>query len=184
MAKEFACLWGKPQIRDILSDEQYIGTYIAGKTKILEVGSGKAVKVDESEWIKIPNHHPTIIDKAVFDIAREYDIPFIASMHDFQGVPSRSAVARTVARARDAGAACIKIAALTETSRDLAKLVDCLDLVEGMPFALMGMGRFALASRVLFMQCGSCLNYGSLGTATAPSQPSAQQLLQAKRANK
>ena len=114
----------------------------------------------------------------VLDIAREHDIPFIASMHDFQGVPSRSAITRAVARARDAGAACIKIAALTDTSNGLSKLVDRLDLLEGMPFALMGMGRFAFASRVLFMQCGSCLNYGSLGTATAPNQPTAKQLLQ------
>ena len=71
LAKDFSCLWNKPYILEILSDEQYIGTYVAGKTKTLEVGSGKAVKVDESDWIRIPNHHPPIIDKAVFNAARE-----------------------------------------------------------------------------------------------------------------
>ena len=118
--------------------------------------------------------------RQVFKAARDLDIPVIASMHDFQRVPTRRAIAHAITRARDAGAACIKIAALTETSRELSKLVDCLDLVEDIPFALMGMGRFAFASRVLFMQCGSCLNYGSLGTATAPNQPSAEQLLKAR----
>ena len=37
----------------------------------MSVGSGKAVKIPESEWIKIPDHHPAIIDKAVFYAARE-----------------------------------------------------------------------------------------------------------------
>ena len=65
----YSCIWGKSQLLSILSDEQYIGTYIAGKTKILDVGSGKAVKVDESEWTKIVNHHPAIVDKVIFDAA-------------------------------------------------------------------------------------------------------------------
>ena len=66
-----ACIWNKPVILGILSDEQYIGTYIAGKTKRAEVGSRKTVKVPESKWIKIPGHHPAIIEKAVFDAVRE-----------------------------------------------------------------------------------------------------------------
>jgi DNA invertase Pin-like site-specific DNA recombinase len=56
-------------IRKILSDEQYIGTYVAGKTRTLEPG-GASVKVDESEWYKLPDHHPAIIDKAVFEAVR------------------------------------------------------------------------------------------------------------------
>jgi len=114
--------------------------------------------------------------RLALDATRKFNVPFIASMHDFHGVPSRRAIARAVTRARDAGAACIKVAALTETSRDLAKLIDCLDLLEGTPFALMGMGRYALVSRVLFMNCGSCLNYAALATPTAPNQPTVKQL--------
>jgi len=128
--------------------------------------------------IEIANIRPM---RSVFEAARDLEVPIIASMDDFQGIPSRRTVTRAVARARDAGAACIKIAALTETSCELSKLIDRLDLVEGMPFALMGMGRFAFASRTLFMQCGSCLNYGSFGTATAPNQPSAKQLIQLQK---
>ena len=68
---EPACIWGRSVIAGILRDEQYIGTYVAGKTKKHEIGSRKQVKVDESEWIKIPNHHPVIVDKTIFDAARE-----------------------------------------------------------------------------------------------------------------
>jgi len=71
LAKDFAGIWGNPQILEILCDEQYIGTYVAGKTKRLEVGSRKSVKVPPSEWIRIPNHHPAIIGKEVFEAARE-----------------------------------------------------------------------------------------------------------------
>jgi hypothetical protein len=93
LAKDFSCVWGKPQILDILSNEQYIGTYIAGKTKILEVGSGKAVKVDESEWIKIPDHHPAIIDKDLYAAARE--------KIDQRGEPLRNRKVGTWHRYRD-----------------------------------------------------------------------------------
>ena len=60
-------LWNASHISSRLRDEQYIGTYVAGKTTCVEIGSGKTVKIDESEWIRIPDHHPAIVDKAVFE---------------------------------------------------------------------------------------------------------------------
>ena len=66
-----SCLWSASHLRPILRDEQYIGTYVAGKTKIVEVGNKKPVPVEESEWIRIPDHHPAIVDKAVFEAVRE-----------------------------------------------------------------------------------------------------------------
>lgn len=69
-AGEFSCMWSKPGVWGILNEEQYIGTYIAGRQKILEVGSRTQKKMDESQWIKIPNHHPAIIEPAVFDAVR------------------------------------------------------------------------------------------------------------------
>jgi DNA invertase Pin-like site-specific DNA recombinase len=69
-AKDLSCVWNKSIIQDILADEQYIGTYVAGKTKNLDVGSGKQLAVPSSEWIRIPDHHPAIIDKAAFDAVR------------------------------------------------------------------------------------------------------------------
>ena len=60
------CNWNGAMIGAILRDEQYIGTYVAGKSRKLEPG-GAAVQTPESEWVKIPNHHPVIVDQAVFD---------------------------------------------------------------------------------------------------------------------
>jgi len=49
----------------------YIGTYIAGKHLREVVASSKQTAVDESEWIKIPNHHLAIVTKEEFDKVQE-----------------------------------------------------------------------------------------------------------------
>ena len=59
--------WNLSCIHSMLREEQYTGTYIVGRTKIVDVGSGVAVKVPESEWYKLPDHHPVIIDRTLFD---------------------------------------------------------------------------------------------------------------------
>ena len=82
-------IWGKSAILGILRDEQYIGAYIAGKTKCLDVG-GKFVPVPESEWIKIPNHHPAIIDKAVFEV--------VQAKIGYKRKPTRKATQSTITR--------------------------------------------------------------------------------------
>ena len=69
-SQHVSCIWSISVIQSILSNEQYIGTYVAGKTRILEIGSRKPVKVDESEWVRIPEHHPAIVDKSLFDAVR------------------------------------------------------------------------------------------------------------------
>ena len=64
------CIWNTSVIHSILTNEVYTGTYISGKTRSIEVGSKKSVPVDESEWIKIPDHHPAIVDNTVFEAIR------------------------------------------------------------------------------------------------------------------
>ena len=61
------CLWGVSAISSILKNEQYTGMYVAGKAQILEVGSKKRIGLPEDQWVKIPNHHPAIIDKELFE---------------------------------------------------------------------------------------------------------------------
>jgi DNA invertase Pin-like site-specific DNA recombinase len=63
--------WERSKIRSILGDEQYVGTYVAGICTSAGVGSRKFVRKEESEWIKIPNHHPAIIEKEIFDTVQE-----------------------------------------------------------------------------------------------------------------
>ncbi|MDR0936203.1 MAG: recombinase family protein [Oscillospiraceae bacterium] len=65
---EFPCyIWDKTAILKLLADEQYTGTYVAGKQTSGQVGSKKSVRIPESEWIKIPDHHSAIVDRALFE---------------------------------------------------------------------------------------------------------------------
>lgn len=43
-----------------------IGTYVAGKWDKKRIGCSNSQKKDESEWVKIPDHHPAIVSKEVF----------------------------------------------------------------------------------------------------------------------
>ncbi len=102
---------------------------------------------------------------------RERGVPWIASFHDFRGLPDAGQVARAVGRAREAGAAAFKLAARVCEPGDLRWLADFQCEDHGLPVATMGMGALGPVSRLLCAQCGSCLNYGFLGgEATAPGQ--------------
>ena len=54
-----------------LADERYTGTYIIGKRTVLEVGENNSRFKDRSKWYIIPDHHPAIVDKALFDKVQE-----------------------------------------------------------------------------------------------------------------
>lgn len=69
--EEFRCVWQKSVILSILYDEQYIGTYIAGKTRTTEVGSANRAANAKEDWIRIPGHHPAIISQELFDVVQE-----------------------------------------------------------------------------------------------------------------
>lgn len=60
-------IWGGSSVLNILHDERYTGTYIIGKRESREVGSNLVRLKDESQWVKIPDHHPAIISKEIFE---------------------------------------------------------------------------------------------------------------------
>jgi len=60
-------VWPASTVIKILDDERYIGTYIMGKREVTEVGGHRMRVKDEDQWIKIPDHHPAIISKELFD---------------------------------------------------------------------------------------------------------------------
>lgn len=101
----------------------------------------------------------------------ERKLPWIASFHDFTKLPADEILRTAAKAAKDAGAAAFKVAAMLESSGDLARLAEFQLADHGIPVAAMGMGPLAPVSRLLCAQCGSVLNYGYLGeTATAPGQ--------------
>ena len=60
-------IWQLSTIRRILYNERYTGMYIGGMYESVEVGNPRGRAKDESEWTKIPDHHPAIVDKALYD---------------------------------------------------------------------------------------------------------------------
>jgi DNA invertase Pin-like site-specific DNA recombinase len=58
--------WSSRQIWRILNNEQYMGTYIAGKGEVIRVGSRTRIEKDKSEWTIIPNNHPPIVSREDF----------------------------------------------------------------------------------------------------------------------
>ena len=63
--------WSPTTVSAIVRDEIYIGTRIWGKTRCSMHTGHKAVLNDETEWIRLENHHTAIIDRALFEKANE-----------------------------------------------------------------------------------------------------------------
>ena len=79
-------VWSCSTVLRILADERYAGTYIIGKYTVKEIGGTKVRKKDESEWFKIPDHHPPIVDADLFVRAnaaiRKFNLPN-KQQHDY-----------------------------------------------------------------------------------------------------
>ena len=60
----------------ILADERYAGVYVIGKRAVLEVGGTRSRLKDRESWYIIPDHHPAIVEKAVFDTVQASQLRF------------------------------------------------------------------------------------------------------------
>lgn len=102
---------------------------------------------------------------------RHLGIPWVASYHDFEKLPTTQELARAATKAKEAGATVFKAAAKLASPSDMARLAEFQLTEHGILVATMGMGPLAPVSRLLCAQSGSVLNYGFIGkTATAPGQ--------------
>jgi 3-dehydroquinate dehydratase-1 len=113
--------------------------------------------------------------KDVLREARNSGVGVIASFHDFQKTPPSSRLEDLAKQAVDAGADVLKIATLTRSPKDVARLLDLLERVP-LPLAVMGMGPLGMASRVVLAAAGSVLNYGWLHQPNVTGQWSAKEL--------
>lgn len=108
------------------------------------------------------------------------NLPWVASFHDFQQLPTSETIVSALDQAVKAGASAFKLAAKMNTPADVARLADFQLASHAIPTSTMGMGELAPVSRLLCAQCGSVLNYGYMGDEpTAPGQWSASKLKQA-----
>jgi 3-dehydroquinate dehydratase-1 len=101
----------------------------------------------------------------------------ILSFHDFETTPSLSDLQDVCAKMRGFGADIVKIATKTETVVEVSRLLALLEHSSA-PLAVMGMGALGRASRLLFAEAGSALNYGWLDKPQVPGQWSAKQFVE------
>ena len=59
-----------------MEDERYTGVYVIGKRAVLEVGGTRSRLKDRESWYIIPDHHPAIVEKAVFDTVQANQLRF------------------------------------------------------------------------------------------------------------
>lgn len=136
----------------------------ARRSELLEIALEDAACID----VEVANRDSM---RGILAEARRRGIPWIASYHDFAKLPATAVLAEAAQRARDAGAAVFKVAAMLNGPADVQRLAEFQLTAHGLPVASMGMGALAPVSRLLCAQCGSVLNYGYLGASpTAPGQ--------------
>ena len=58
--------WNYGQILRMLKDERYTGTLVSHKYKVISPGSKKRKRLEEHEWVKVPNAHKAIISAEQF----------------------------------------------------------------------------------------------------------------------
>ncbi len=111
-------------------------------------------------------------------------IPWIASFHNFERLPTLEELTYRANLAKQAGASGFKFAARLHRVEELAILAKLQTHDFGLSTASMGMGSLAPVSRILCAQNGSILNYGFIGkTETAPGQWPAKLLRDGIRAS-
>ena len=64
-------LWDSHRLKLILTNEQYVGTYIAGKRETTRIPVRTSVPIDRSGWTVIENSHPAIVCKDDFERVQE-----------------------------------------------------------------------------------------------------------------
>jgi DNA invertase Pin-like site-specific DNA recombinase len=61
--------WNIATVNQLLVDPVYIGRYISQKTTTVSYKNRKRLERPEEEWVIIEDHHPAIVERAVFDAA-------------------------------------------------------------------------------------------------------------------
>ena len=122
---------------------------------------------------------------ALLQAAHSAGARVIFSEHHFDQTPDTIAMADTLTAMLDAGADIAKLAVMPQSVADAARLLEATaraaDLRSGKNLLTMSMGALGAVTRFCGGAFGSCATFGTLGTASAPGQPSAEKLYRVLR---
>ena len=106
----------------------------------------------------------------------------IISLHDFDSTPTPRSLHAKARTAKSLGATVFKVATRTDTSAQLARLLEFIAHDDtGVPVSVMGMGRLGSVSRVVLAPCGSIMAYAALAGKQVEGQLSVAELHEAFR---
>lgn len=97
----------------------------------------------------------------------------IASNHDFTKTPSGDEMLRMLLKMERAGADIAKIAVMPESREDVLTLLKTSSDAKAcmkIPFIAISMGKMGGLSRIAGETFGSCITFGTVGSASAPGQ--------------
>jgi 3-dehydroquinate dehydratase I len=117
--------------------------------------------------------------RSLLALTRKKKVRCIISLHDFRSTPALHRLHDKARRAKSCGADIFKVATRTDTSTQLARLLDFFDQEHTkVAISAMGIGKLGAKSRRELMRRGSVLTYAHLGPARISGQPS---LLEVRR---
>ena len=94
----------------------------------------------------------------------------LISYHNLRETPPGAALKEIASRAKGMGADIVKIAAMANSKRDVARLLSFSYGCPHKPLVAISMGRLGRISRVVAPIFGSCLNYAHVESESAPGQ--------------
>lgn len=120
------------------------------------------------------------IVKNIIETAERNEIITVGSNHDFDKTPAKNDIVARLCKMQELGFHITKIAVMPQKERDVLNLLDAtLAMKEeyaDRPFITMSMKKMGLISRMAGECFGSCLTFGTAGTASAPGQIDAEAL--------
>jgi len=135
------------------------------------------IKSGAVDLVDIQFHHRAA--RQLAGLAHECKMPVIGSWHDITGTPSETEIGYELEDAEDFGASIVKIAVTARHEVDTESLLAATlerALVAWVPIITIAMGEAGLISRLYGHFFGSTATFASLNQASAPGQPSLDQL--------
>ena len=119
----------------------------------------------------------SVIAQKVIRMAARAKKPVIGSYHNFRHLPPDKTLCEKLGKAKNLGADIFKVAALTETPKEMVRFLSFCQLFSSRHLiCAVAMGKRSFLFRVAAPLFGSVLTYASLTGATAPGQPDVETL--------